>query len=154
MNAALDRRLVIALAVPRAGVLRATATIAGMREVFTAEAASRRDVIRLVLDQLSARRIYAGQPRIVEPEPVAGMPATYHVGSDDYPCTVVERVSPTRAIIGFDDVRRGVFFVPDQGERIVVSRRRDGTWRPMGDSRGSRTRVTFGERRHYMDPHF
>ena len=69
--------------------------------------------------------------------PTVGMGATYTIGSDSYPMTVVavER-NGTRLLLGHDDEKSPTLFVPASLETrrpdqlMVVTRRRDGCYRP------------------------
>lgn len=88
--------------------------------------------------------------------PIVGMGATYSIGGDSYPCTVV-KVSPTghRIEVAFDEVKgRGKLFVPGerQDERCeTFTLREDGSYFLAGRRYG---RLSLGFRSHDIDPHF
>jgi hypothetical protein len=84
--------------------------------------------------------------------PVVGTPATIHVGSDQYPATVVHvSESGRRVLLQRDDVRgRGVFVSTERTD--VATRSQEGLYF-VG---GKRTRqiVCFGVRASYSSPEF
>jgi hypothetical protein len=95
--------------------------------------------------------------------PVVGMAASYSVGSDRYPCTVVA-VSPSGHRIVVRDVAvtawtpfpdcRGVAFSDDgKGATRVFTRRKSGYYREPGCTWGSGLTLGKGWRA-YQDPSF
>lgn len=84
-------------------------------------------------------------------KPFAGMPATYCIGSDQYPATIT-RVSPSGATIWYrHDGQRGGLFLPAEREEHKATLRKDGTYRPAGRPCGY---LSLGERSSYQDPSF
>ena len=90
--------------------------------------------------------------------------ATYHIGSDSYPFTIVEIKHKKRVILRRDNYIRvdkngwggeQVYeYIEDRnGELFEVSLRKDGVWRRKGDVRGG-GRYSLGNRRAYQDPNF
>jgi hypothetical protein len=93
-----------------------------------------------------------------------GQGATYGIGSDRYPHTVIEVVNETRVVVQADNYRRidNNGFSEDQTYeyapnplacRIIVTRRKDGAWRKQGDNSGSGV-FSFHGRNAYQDPSF
>jgi hypothetical protein len=105
--------------------------------------------------------------RSVPPGLKVGDGATYGIGSDRYPFTVVEIKSETTIIVTADNYRRidknGVSesqqyeYTPDpNGCRITVTRRKQGddyVWRKQGDGKGGGV-FAFHGRNAYQDPSF
>lgn len=96
------------------------------------------------------------QPK--EPTPVVGMGATYSIGSDMYPCTVIAVMRNGRTIrLSHDTIKgRGKLFVPnmnpvDECEVIVATLRSDGRYMERGTNYGF---IRLGKRRNYHDPSF
>ena len=94
-----------------------------------------------------------------------GQGATYHIGSDRYPFSVVDIKSPCRVVVQQDNGKRTdkngisenqtyVFEPNPDALRIVVSRRKDGRWRKQGDSGRGSGFFTFYGRDAYLDPSF
>jgi hypothetical protein len=95
------------------------------------------------------------------------MGAVYGIGSDRYPFTVVEVVSPTTVIVTADHYKRidnngqseaqEYEYTPQpDGCRITVTRRLqrgDYVWRKKGDRAGGGV-FSFHGRRAYIDPSF
>lgn len=82
-----------------------------------------------------------------------GAGATYQIGSDQYPCTIVA-VSVTRhkVEVTFDrTVGPGLFLPQPEGRRETFTRRADGSYRLVGKNHGL---LSFRGRRSYMDPSF
>lgn len=97
------------------------------------------------------------------PEPIkVGQGATYHVGSDRYPYTVIRVLSDRRVEVQADNYRRtdtnGISesqtyeYTPNpEGRIVVVSRRKNGAWKEVGqDGCG----FSFRGRNAYQDPSF
>ena len=93
--------------------------------------------------------------------PAVGTRASYSVGSDRYPCTVVA-VSPSGHRITVREVKvtewtafpdsHGVAFEDNgQGATRVFTRRANGRYRHAGWSHGG---ISFGEWGAYQDPSF
>jgi len=93
-----------------------------------------------------------------------GQGATYGIGSDRYPYTVVEVASPTRVVVQADNYRRTdkngfsenqtYEFTPNPNAcRIVVTRRKNGRWHRQGESTKSGA-FSFQGRHAYQDPSF
>lgn len=83
-----------------------------------------------------------------------GMAATYQIGSDFYPYTVVavER-DGKRVTLQEDKTHRGGLFTPDaNGRKVVVSLRKGGVYVRVGEKRCGI--YTMGKRRHDLDPCF
>lgn len=99
--------------------------------------------------------------RVLRPLAV-GLPATVMVGCDAYPATVVGwsksgrvvQVTPARLLrVGGRAEGRALapMFDPNiEGERETFTRRKDGAYR----AKGRRSLLSFGERRHVIDPSF
>ena len=94
-----------------------------------------------------------------------GQGATYYIGSDRYPFTVVEILSPKRVVVQADNSKRtdlnGISeiqvyeFEPNpDAQRIVVSCRQNGSWRKKGDSSRGSGYFSFSGRSAYLDPSF
>jgi hypothetical protein len=83
------------------------------------------------------------------------MPATYGIGSDSYPCTVIAVERNGRTIrLSHDREYRGIFvpnLEPKPGDVIVATLRRDGSYRQMGNDYGF---IRLGKRSSYRDPSF
>jgi hypothetical protein len=95
---------------------------------------------------------------------IVGTGATNGVGSDRYPYTVVEILSPKRVVLQADEYKRidsnGLsesqrydFRRNDSGAKVTVSLRKDGVWRRVGESMGG-SRYHLGHRDAYSDPSF
>lgn len=96
-----------------------------------------------------------------------GMGATYGIGSDRYPFTVVEVLSETRVVVQADRYKRidknGLSelqeyeYTPDpEACRTIVTRRKQGddyVWRKQGDGKGGGY-FGFHGRHAYIDPSF
>lgn len=80
-----------------------------------------------------------------QPTPVAGMPATIHIGSDSYAARVVSVASPTRIFIAESR---------DDEKGSMWSKRKDGRWRPKGAGRNSGYSLGLGYAKDYRDPSF
>lgn len=82
--------------------------------------------------------------------PAPGKAATYSIGSDYYPYTIVAvSKAGTKLTVRRDSARRGVF-EPATGEDETAFRGQDGTYRLTGRY----GRLTVGERTYDMDPSF
>jgi len=105
--------------------------------------------------------------RSVPPGLKVGDGATYGIGSDRYPYTVVEIKSEATIIVVADHYKRidkngfsenqEYEYTPDpNGCRITVTRRRerdDYVWRKKGETKGG-GRFSFHGRNAYQDPSF
>lgn len=83
-------------------------------------------------------------------QPSVGMPATYMIGTDCYPCTVMSISKNGRKITLSKDKARKQLFVPNAANVMTVYRNTDGTFRGKGGV-GS---IAFGKRTFSLDPHF
>lgn len=95
--------------------------------------------------------------------PPVGELATYCIGSDRYPYTVIEvSASGHRVVVqgrkrrrvdnnGLGGAQRYITTENPEGDTMVVTRRKDGRYRPKGSKVGY---VFFGEADCYSDPHF
>lgn len=90
--------------------------------------------------------------------------ATFSIGSDRYPYTVVEVVNDRKVIVQRDDYRRtdknGFSesqtneYTPNlEARRQVITKRKNGGWYEQGQAIGS-GRFSLGVRRAYQDPCF
>lgn len=95
--------------------------------------------------------------------PTVGMGATFGIGSDAYPYTVVEVISPREVVVTADSYQNECTY-PDQrykfttnldGQRKTLTFRWNGKWWPK-DRLYTRQAGTWsvGERRCYSDPSF
>jgi hypothetical protein len=93
-----------------------------------------------------------------------GQGATYGIGSDRYPYTVIEVSSPTRVVVQADNYRRTdnngfsesqtYEYTPNPDAcQTIVTRRKDGRWRKKGDTKGGGV-FSFHGRNAYQDPSF
>ena len=93
-----------------------------------------------------------------------GQGATFGIGSDRYPYTVVEVIHDEKVVVQADDYRRtdknGISemqtyeYTPNPDAcKITVTKRKDGFWRKVGDSNGG-GRFSFKARNAYQDPSF
>jgi hypothetical protein len=89
-----------------------------------------------------------------------GQGATYHIGSDRYPYTVVEILSPRSVVLQEDNYRCTDYnsqtyeYTPNpDASRTIVTLRKDGVWRKKGDTKGSGYFGFYG-RNAYQDPSF
>ncbi len=96
---------------------------------------------------------------------IEGTGATMSVGSDRYPFTVVKILSPKRVVLQADDYKRTDsngfsesqqydFRRDDTGAQTIVSLRKDGSWRRVGESLHGGSRYHLGHRTAYSDPSF
>lgn len=97
--------------------------------------------------------------------PVVGMGVTHMVGSDRYPCTVVDVMSPRRCIVqediatridrnGYDGPQKYTYAPDPSATKIEISLRMDGKWYAKGSPMGYSGSFALGERRMYLDPGF
>lgn len=95
---------------------------------------------------------------------VVGSGATYSVGSDRYPYTVVEILSARRIVVqaddyqridtnGFSESQKYDFRNNPSGPKVVLSLRRNGRWCEVGQSM-SVSGYHLGHRSAYSDPSF
>lgn len=91
--------------------------------------------------------------------------ATYHIGSDRYPYTVVQIVSPKKIHLKPDHYERidnnGISenqeykYIPNpNAQSIVVSLRKDGRWRRQGESLKAGFYSFNQGRNAYQDPSY
>lgn len=91
------------------------------------------------------------------------MGATYSIGSDRYPYTVIEVRSPKTIVVQGDKAKptknhdpygeQSHLFVPNaNGEKRVFTKRKNGGWYEKGSPMGY-GRLRLGERHKHMDPH-
>jgi len=95
--------------------------------------------------------------------PPVGELATYGIGSDQYPYTVIEvsksghrvtlqaRKSRRVDSNGYSENQRWITVEDPNGETMVVTRRGDGSYAPKGKKCGY---ITFGDAGSYLDPSF
>ena len=93
------------------------------------------------------------------------MGVTKYVGSDRYPFTVIQILSPKRIVVQEDKATRtdtnGAFtesqkydYEPDpEGSTHTISLRKNGHWYEMGQP-AKWTFYTVGTRNKHLDPHF
>lgn len=97
--------------------------------------------------------------------PVVGMGATFVVGSDSYPYTIIEVLSPKRIVIQKDDAElvEGScnseyqvykYASNPEGLRGIVTLRKNGMWVPLGEKKNRGSGFYIGTRRKYLDPSF
>jgi hypothetical protein len=102
--------------------------------------------------------LMAGANKMVVPE--VGMGATEVMFSDRHPYTVVEVKSERRIVVQRDNYKRtdtnGMSesqtyeYTPNpSAPKVVVTRRKDGSWREMGHGKGSS--FMLGAREEYYD---
>jgi len=93
-----------------------------------------------------------------------GQGATYSIGSDRYPYTVIEVSSPTRVVVqadyyrrtdnnGFSESQTYEYTHNPSAFQTIVTRRKDGVWRKKGDTKGG-GRFSLHGRNAYQDPSF
>jgi hypothetical protein len=99
-------------------------------------------------------------------EVFVGSGATCGIGSDRFALTVVEIISAKRVILQTDESKRlddnGAFTESqkyefrrdDNGSKVEVSLRKNGTWITVGSSLGDSYRYHLGHRAAYHDPCF
>ena len=97
--------------------------------------------------------------------PVVGIGATFIVGSDSYPYTIKEVLSPNR-IIAKEDTAELVdgsccseyqvykYSSNAEGREVVLSLRNNGMWTPLGEKKRRGYGFYIGVRRKYTDPSF
>lgn len=84
--------------------------------------------------------------------PVVGMGATYSIGSDDYPMTIVDVSRNGKLVIAQKDQARGSLFVPDdEGVQMAFTLRSDGQYLLRGKRYGS---LHVGRRFYNLNPSF
>jgi hypothetical protein len=90
--------------------------------------------------------------------------ATKGVGSDRYPYTIVEILSPKRVVLqpddyyrtdknGFSEMQTYEFTPNPEAYRIIVTLRKNGRWYQLGQTMGG-SRFSLGHRDAYQDPSF
>lgn len=98
-------------------------------------------------------------------QPTVGMGATGGAGSDCYPYTIVNVISPKRIQITADDYKRidnnGLsenqeyeYTSRPDASKITLSLRKSGRWVEVGQSDAGYNGYAIGHRRAYLDPHF
>ncbi len=96
---------------------------------------------------------------------VVGMGATYCIGSDCYPYTVVEVISQKKIVVTGDEYKPAVGFeyygnqiydyTPQpNGHRKVLTLRKNGRWIPQGSPMKGSCGFAIGSKRAYRDPSF
>jgi hypothetical protein len=118
------------------------------------------------LKQPGDRLATYGFCRRKEAIPVVGMPATEHVGSDSYPCTVIDvsrngkkvkvQRNPFKAAPGSDYFTNQKWVIDPEpsGETIVFTLRKNGRWIMQGGAINCGCSLGLGFRRASQDPHF
>ena len=97
--------------------------------------------------------------------PEVGMGATAGFGSDCYPYTVIEIVSPKKIVVQADDAvmnTKGEYYgnqVWDitsnpHGGKNTYTLRKNGRWVMVGCELNSTVNLSLGHRHRYEDPHF
>lgn len=81
--------------------------------------------------------------------PVHKMGATFHVGSDKWPYTVVGILNNNK-IYATNDLDETVWHLYDN----IFTYRKDGKWRPIGAKLNSNSYLTLGEKITHGDPNF
>lgn len=95
--------------------------------------------------------------------PVVGMGVTMNIGSDSYPCTVVEVISEKRCVVQQDRQKRtdsnglsedqSYLFIPNpEAEKVTIYLNKYGNWKRFGGSKSYY--YSLGKRRAYSDPSF
>lgn len=112
--------------------------------------------LEAIINERRERRYFTGTPPV-------GELATYVIGTDRYPYTVIEvSASGHRVTLqkrksrrvdnnGLSENQRWISVEDKDGDTMVVTRRKDGGYRPKGSKAGH---VMFGEANSYLDPHF
>jgi hypothetical protein len=101
---------------------------------------------------------------IYSPTIQVGQGVTHHIGSDRYPYTVAEVITPTRVEIQADDYKRTDSNGLSESQtyeytqnrsacRIAITLRKNGRWHRVGESMNSAS-YSFGGRSAYQDPSF
>ena len=96
--------------------------------------------------------------------PTVGMGATKVVGSDRYPYTVTQILSPTRIIVssdtytrvdknGLSEIQQYEYASNFNDEGTIITKRKNGRWYKKGESSKGSSYVV-GVRRAYQDPSF
>ena len=107
------------------------------------------------------RSLNEGRVEIV----VVGMGATYCVGSDCYPYTVVEVINQKKIVVTSDMYKATdkseyygsqdyTYTSNPDGHRMVLTLRKNGRWIPQGSPMRGSCGFTIGYRRAYRDPSF
>ena len=97
--------------------------------------------------------------------PEVGMGATYYVGSDRYPFTIVEVVNEKTLVIqadefkridknGFSESQEYTYSPNPEARKIVITKRKTGRWVEKGQSSDCGSGYGIGHRRAYQDPSF
>ena len=114
--------------------------------------------------QLAIRQFLDGHEKLNPLKPEIGMGATMGVGSDRYPYTITEIVSPKRIWVQSDEYRRidsngqsesqkYTFTRNPHGTKTLITLRKNGRWVRMGEQMGG-TSWAIGRRDAYQDPSF
>lgn len=95
--------------------------------------------------------------------PVVGMGATHRLGADAYPFHVITVLGPRRIVLS--EARVGPnkatwpeqefdIFPDDNGDEVIATLRKNGSWVKEGDGMRGGRRYDLGEARYYQDPSF
>lgn len=98
-------------------------------------------------------------------KPEVGMGVTERIGSDCYPYTVVNVISDKKIEVTRDTAtatENSNYFGSQEyayesnmdGNRMVLSRRKNGRWYQVGQKMECWSGFRLGHRRYYQDPHF
>lgn len=91
--------------------------------------------------------------------------ATYHIGSDRYPYTVVGILTTKRLKVrqdnarrtdnnGFSEIQTWEYSPNENGPEEVITLRKNGLWYRLGSPGKGSGFFTIGKRAMYQDPHF
>ena len=90
--------------------------------------------------------------------------ATYCVGSDCYPYTIIEIISEKKLVVQADNSKMvgGSYYGEQEyeytpnpdGGKFTITLRKNGRWIPVGGNSRSDCGFSVGHRRKYRDPHF
>jgi hypothetical protein len=97
-------------------------------------------------------------------EPKVGDGATEGLGSDRYPYTIIEVISPRKIVVQEDhaefkgktllsELQHWVFTRNPEGRKVTLTLRKDGRWRRVGKSSQRSSSFSIGHRSRYRDPH-
>lgn len=123
---------------------------------------SKTTILNLCLD---CYRILEERVELIRIDPVVGMGATLHIGSDCYAYTVINIISDFKIEIQEDQVNKAknynyyfnqVYdYSPNPlGVKLIFTKRKDGAWRQQGISKTRGSVLVLGRREFYQDPSF